>query len=473
MCPLRTLLKFTLGTLLLSAAITFLNYIFIDNEEWIYEYVELPELDNSQHEEKEPVFLPPENEARYPIILWWSAFTGYPRNVKTCSEGTCLFTQSRTEQTNPLTAAVMYYGTDVNWNDLPLPREPDVLWALLHEESPKNNWMFAQEKGISLFNLTATCSRYSDYTVVSQFLNFRKLAQPVRVPTSQKSKGGLAPVVYIQSDCDPPSDRDSYVGELMKYIEVDSYGRCLHNKDLPEHLLDTLTFDSEDLYNIVAKYKFTIAFENAICHDYITEKFWRPLYVGSVPIVRGSPTAKDWAPDKEHSIIVADEFPSPKELAEYLKYLDQNDDEYEKYLEFKRSGITNPLLQQHMQEREWVIDNEGLNFIDGFECYVCNEIHRMKRKEAKGQEVSPRIATIDHYNCPIPEPSLELEGKTIAEKLANMNKHARSELEYWRYVARCTKMKANVTWEVIARGGTQEELTKALKDACHEVYYKE
>ena len=31
-----------------------------------------------------------------------------------------------------------------------------------------------------------------------------------------------------------PSDRDIYVKALMEHIKVDSYGSCLHNKDLPE-----------------------------------------------------------------------------------------------------------------------------------------------------------------------------------------------------------------------------------------------
>lgn len=43
----------------------------------------------------------------------------------------------------------------------------------------------------------------------------------------------LAPILYVQSDCSTPTDRDSYVVELAKHIPVDSYGDCLHNKDLP------------------------------------------------------------------------------------------------------------------------------------------------------------------------------------------------------------------------------------------------
>lgn len=46
--------------------------------------------------------------------------------------------------------------------------------------------------------------------------------------------------------------------------------------------------NNREFLSFVAKYKFTIAFENAICNDYITEKLWRPLIVGSVPIYYGS-----------------------------------------------------------------------------------------------------------------------------------------------------------------------------------------
>lgn len=44
----------------------------------------------------------------------------------------------------------------------------------------------------------------------------------------------ISAVLYMSSNCDTPSYRDSYVRELMKYIKVDSYGKCLHNKQLPK-----------------------------------------------------------------------------------------------------------------------------------------------------------------------------------------------------------------------------------------------
>ena len=474
----RCLVRCVACLLLLGLATLLLNFLGIellslDGERWPEVYSDYDSLDSpGAFRQEKPIFLPPETDTRFPIIVWWTPFTGVQRMEKACVEGTCIFTHSRTELNNSHTQAFVYYGTDIDWRDLPLPRQPHHLWALLHEESPKNNWILASEGGISVFNLTGTCSRYSDYPLSTQFFHkLEWLERPVKVETSKKSSNGLGLVMYLQSDCDPPSDRDSYVEELMKYVTVDSYGKCLHNKDLPEHLVDSLTFNSQEVHDYVAKYKFSLAFENALCHDYITEKFWRPLYVGSVPIVMGSPTIKDWAPTN-HSIIVADDFKSPKELAEYLHFLDQNDEEYEKFLEFKRTGVTNPLLLRHARERGWIVDyiEEGINFIEGFECFVCDTIHRRMKTASKGQDPPAIIASRDHYNCPLPEPSLQLEGETFEEKKKQMREHARMELEYWRYVSLCSELKGRALHDTLSCGGMQEEINKALRKACTNVH---
>lgn len=49
------------------------------------------------------------------------------------------------------------------------------------------------------------------------------------------------------------------------------------------------TIDSSEFYQFIARYKFVIAYENGICDDYITEKLWRPLSLGVVPIYFGAP----------------------------------------------------------------------------------------------------------------------------------------------------------------------------------------
>ena len=58
------------------------------------------------------------------------------------------------------------------------------------------------------------------------------------MPTYEKnrlqSEEGLALINYVHSDCGTYSDRDHLVTMIQRELKVDSYGRCLHNKDLPE-----------------------------------------------------------------------------------------------------------------------------------------------------------------------------------------------------------------------------------------------
>lgn len=191
-------------------------------------------------------------------------------------------------------------------------------------------------------------------------------------------------MVYVQSDCDPPSDRDVYIQELMQHIQVDSYGQCLHNKDLPPHLRDSTAMDDQNFYQILTQYKFILAFENAICDDYITEKLWRALKLGVVPVYYGAPNVHMWLPDSRSAIVVDPNEP-PKKLAQYIKMLDKNDWEYLKYLEWKlKREISNVNLVTALKERQWGVQDIGQdNFIDVFECMVCNRvwenIHRQEK----------------------------------------------------------------------------------------------
>lgn len=50
------------------------------------------------------------------------------------------------------------------------------------------------------------------------------------------------------------------------------------------------TLQTEELYRFIGHYKFVIAYENSVCEDYISEKIWRPLTLGVVPIYFGSPS---------------------------------------------------------------------------------------------------------------------------------------------------------------------------------------
>lgn len=164
--------------------------------------------------------------------------------------------------------------------------------------------------------------------------------------------------------------------------------------------------------NFVARYKFHLALENGLCPDYMTEKLWRPLHLGCVPVYRGSSAVGDWMPN-DHSVITADQFPSPRSLADFLRRLDENDDEYVKYLKFKNPrSIINPHLLEALETREWgVNDMSKPNYLNGFECYICDQENARlasERAYRKSPQTTrpppPKMASNSHMGCPLPSP---------------------------------------------------------------------
>ena len=370
-----------------------------------------------------------------PTVIWWTPDT-FPHSRKQssthtiqCEAGPCITTVDRQRVNNSIPQAFMFYGTDFRANDLPLPRFPWQHWALFHEESPKNNWILSHEDCIRLFNYTATFSPKSDYPVTSQYIKDPKeWAEIPAVSTINKNRyqheEGLAPIVYVQRDCNPPSDRDRYVKELMKYINIDSYGPCLNNKKLPENINGFHNFDNPEFHAFLSKYKFNIAFENAICDGYMTEKLFRPLIIGSIPIYLGSPSVLDWLPN-ENSAIFASDFSGPKELAHFLNDLNHEDEVYNTHLIHKKpGGIYNKALFAGIEQRGWRIqgdwdkDNFGHRMYAGYECYVCDSMYKWNDTLGKHlnnpQSTAPpasKTADNSHLGCPEPKPLISTEGQ--------------------------------------------------------------
>jgi len=221
-------------------------------------------------------------------------------------------------------------------------------------------------------------------------------------------------VVYVQRDCNPPSDRDTYIHELMKHMKIDSYGPCLNNKRIPKDIDGFVKLSSKPYYHFLARYKFQIAFENSRCKDYMTEKVFRPLCIGSVPVYFGSRSARDFMPTN-HSIIMADDFASPKELAEYLTKLNSNDKLYNEYLVHRETGvITNQKLLDIIDAQPWKLphvghkSNFGQFMFEGYTCHVCDKIHERDENRLKHSQnashplLPPSIANEMHLGCPLP-----------------------------------------------------------------------
>jgi len=352
---------------------------------------------------------------RIPILVWWQPFTG-DDGLQTCGEHQCYVTNDRTFRNHPMLSAVLFYGSDFRPYDLPLPRKKGEDWAVFHEESPKNNPIFSHAALIEHFNHTATFRRSSSMPLTTQYLEgIDMITDPsFVVPLSTKNqliKEGLAPVAYVQSGCSTPSGRDDWVEELMKHIKVDSYGECLHNKDLPGHLRGSEKWKERDYLSLLAKYKFIIAVENAVCEDYVTEKLWRTLQVGAVPIYLGAPNIEELLPHQDAAVLVKD-YASVKEVAQVIQKLNENDKDYEKYLAHKRlynkggTLVTNKLLGEMLDKRKWGVSSQQQasmgNFVKHFQCLVCERVANNVWFSSLGFRSLPFDASEDQYGCPAP-----------------------------------------------------------------------
>nr|CAG4644438.1 EOG090X0I21 [Lepidurus arcticus] len=86
-------------------------------------------------------------------------------------------------------------------------------------------------------------------------------------------------------------------------------------------------------------YKFYLSFENSLCTEYVTEKFFAVMKSYVVPVVLGGANYSAVAPP--HSYINAMEF-TPQDLASYLRLLSENDALYGEFFwwkDFSKEGI--------------------------------------------------------------------------------------------------------------------------------------
>lgn len=206
--------------------------------------------------------------------------------------------------------------------NIDLKKREGQLWVFWSMECDVNYPYLHQQKVLQLFDIFMTYSAESDvHTPYLLYAHKDKLRQP---PANKNNFVNA----FISSSCNQ-SKRQHYLESLMSLIKIDSYGKLFNNKKI------NADNGFESKMNIISSYKFTLAFENAISKDYVTEKLYDPLMAGSVPVYMGAPNVEEYLPAHK-CIINIDSFTSVNELAAYLQYLDENDVKYQAYLSWKQ-----------------------------------------------------------------------------------------------------------------------------------------
>ncbi|EFX71434.1 hypothetical protein DAPPUDRAFT_60056 [Daphnia pulex] len=300
------------------------------------------------------------------IILFWTKYHGSasfdfglgsrPFETAGCRVSNCKTTTDRLLLNE--SHAIIFHSGNLNMSDMPPVRFDHQRWIFYSFTSPVNLApipKFLQDK----FNWTMTYRRDSDIihrypfgamvaskTMRKSYGKTRPTANSVqrRIPHKKKL------VAWITSTCPTSVRRENYVRQLARHISVDIYGGCGH-KYCGSH---------EQVRDIPFNF-FVLAFENSLCTDYVSEKLYTALENGVVPVVYGEADYRAYAPS--YSYVNARDFGSPKELAEYLWLLHQNDHLYQNYFSWNQ---------------DYMVDRFPT---DGW-CNLCQMLHRPIESQA-------------------------------------------------------------------------------------------
>ncbi|QQP31686.1 Uncharacterized protein FKW44_025367 [Caligus rogercresseyi] len=198
-----------------------------------------------------------------------------------------------------------------------------IMFFLL--ESPVHDCALDFWRFNHVFNWTISYRRNSDFFLPYNGFEAKTKMGNIRSVGHINLKRKL--VFWLVKNMGSPGGRDTYIQELEKHIRVDRWGGGTKHHCPPE------TEGRGCKAQLAQRYKFYLAFENSLCKDYVTEKFFDILKFDVVPVVYGLSNYSAFAPP--HSFIDARDFSSPKSLGEYLTYLDNNDEEYLKYFKWK------------------------------------------------------------------------------------------------------------------------------------------
>ena len=264
-------------------------------------------------------------------ILYWTLSSGRQQNwfgsgqepFRHCNFSNCELTANK-EELNGSDAVLFYmYYLD----SFPEHRFPWQKWIMKIHESPINEDHRDYARYNNVFNATWTYSSKSDINSHVYLKRFVPIQESGNLTQINYGASKTRMAVWFVSKCDSKSKREAYFSKLYKYINIDIYGRCG-------------TFDckrmAKDCDNLLMTkgYRFYLAFENSICDEYVTEKLWRPLEHNTIPIVLGGANYSDILPP--HSYIDVADFPSPKDLADYLILLSVNEALYNAYFEWQK-----------------------------------------------------------------------------------------------------------------------------------------
>lgn len=262
------------------------------------------------------------------ILIWNDDYDMIPDLIPSCDQPFRLLFD---HDSLPSASAVVFHVPTLR--RLPRIKAPGQRWVAWSMESDVNYPALTDPALGAVFDLSMTYRRDADvwapYLPPSGYPPHDGLAGL----RAWRAADDLAPVVYIASNQATATRRDVLVSVLMEHLRVDSYGKSLNNRSWERDE------GRPTLRATIARYPFTIAIENSISVDYVTEKFFEPLQLGSVPVYLGAPNIEDFAPDKDCFVDIR-KFSGPAALAAYLLEATEDDTTYARHHRWRTEGTS-------------------------------------------------------------------------------------------------------------------------------------
>ncbi|KAL3986464.1 5'-AMP-activated protein kinase, regulatory gamma subunit [Sarotherodon galilaeus] len=302
-----------LGILVLGCFVTLFVMYFKPYEGWLPGPVESvsEHVKNLISSDKNPT-----------IVLMWLWPFGSKFDFSVCSSlfeiDNCFITADRNLYNKSHGVIIHHRDISGDLSNLPQLQRPSFQkWIWMNFESPSHS---SKLSGIEkLFNLTLNYRQDANIGVPSGTIVPAEGEENFVPPSKNKL------VCWMVSNWNPQHVRVKYFNELQKHVKVHAYGRAFG-----KHISDN------DFMPTITSCKFYLSFENSVHKDYITEKLFNPLSVGTVPVVLG-PTRQNYEKIIQgDAFIHVDDFSSPKDLADYLLLLDKNEEMYLRYFEWRR-----------------------------------------------------------------------------------------------------------------------------------------
>ncbi|XP_067089040.1 4-galactosyl-N-acetylglucosaminide 3-alpha-L-fucosyltransferase 9-like [Osmerus mordax] len=260
-------------------------------------------------------------QSREVIVLVWHWPFGHPFELTACGSRFnihgCHLTAEKELFSKADAVLIHHREIATDCSNLPtFPRPPSQKWVWMNHESPSHTEEIACLENV--FNLTLSYRQDADI-----HMPYGSIVMTEKRPTVIPFKKRL--VCWFVSNWKPQHRRVWYYKELRNHIRIHTYGIPFGRK-----------VTESDYRLIVSSCKFYLSFENSIHTDYITEKFYKALKLGSVPIVMG-PSRQNYEKFiPGDAFIHVDDFESPLGLAKHLQHLDQNEHSYRGFFRWQK-----------------------------------------------------------------------------------------------------------------------------------------